>query len=192
MLKFIHSPHFHFHTPFKSKTYLTPNIFQHLQNTPYQTFKNILHLPLKHELHFIIIPPHLFHTHNPTFPPQVFLNQQFQTLTKQQIFLYISHPNHHPLTSKITTHSPNNLSLFSNQLHTYQPITKSPQTIYIHPFTYQNHPTYQNKIHPYPSTQPHNRIHIPLLHPTYSKSSLKHRYTQFRLEHLNQRLYHYW
>ena len=35
-------------------------------------------------------------------------------------------------------------------------------------------------------------IHIGVLHGTYSKSSVKDRYTEFRLEDLNSRLYHYW
>ena len=35
-------------------------------------------------------------------------------------------------------------------------------------------------------------IHIGMLHGTYSKSSTKNRYTEFILEDLNQKLYHYW
>lgn len=31
-----------------------------------------------------------------------------------------------------------------------------------------------------------------MLHGTYSKSSTKNRYTEFILEDLNQKLYHYW
>ena len=97
-----------------------------------------------------------------------------------------------PLTSKITSQWPNNVSVFSNQVETYQAITKSGETIYIHGFSYQNDASYENKIDAYPSSQGQKGIHIGVLHGTYSKSSVKDRYTEFRLEDLNQRLYHYW
>ena len=123
---------------------------------------------------------------------EVFLNEQFERLRKEQIFVYICHGNHDPLTSKITSQWPNNVSVFSNQVETYQAITKSGETIYIHGFSYQNDASYENKIDAYPSSQGQKGIHIGVLHGTYSKSSVKDRYTEFRLEDLNQRLYHYW
>jgi exonuclease SbcD len=45
------------------------------------------------------------------------------------------------------------LFYFSNQVETYQAITKSGETIYIHGFSYQNDASYENKIDAYPSSQ---------------------------------------
>lgn len=42
---------------------------------------------------------------------------------------------------------------FSNQVETYQAITKDGETIFIHGFSYQNDTSYENKIDAYPSSQ---------------------------------------
>ena len=47
----------------------------------------------------------------------------------------------------------NNVSVFSNQVETYQAITKDGETIFIHGFSYQNDTSYENKIDSYPSSQ---------------------------------------
>ena len=191
MVKFIHCADLHLDSPFKSKSYLSPNIFEDVQKSAYESFKNIVDLALKQEVDFIIIAGDLFDSENRTLRAEVFLNEQFERLRKEQIFVYICHGNHDPLTSKITSQWPNNVSVFSNQVETYQAITKSGETIYIHGFSYQNDASYENKIDAYPSSQGQKGIHIGVLHGTYSKSSVKDRYTEFRLEDLNQRLYHY-
>ena len=121
-----------------------------------------------------------------------FLKEQFKRLEKEQIFVYICHGNHDPLTTRITDNWPNNVSVFSNRVETYQAITKAGEQIYIHGFSYQNNTSYENKIDEYPSSQGSNGIHIGMLHGTYSKSKIKQRYTEFMLEDLNHKLYHYW
>jgi len=179
-------------SPFKSKSYLSPSIFEDVQKSAYESFKNIVDLALKQEVDFIIIAGDLFDNENRTLRAEVFLKEQFERLRKEQIFVYVCHGNHDPLTSKISTNWPNNVSVFSNQVETYQAITKDGETIYIHGFSYQNDASYENKIDAYPSSQGQKGIHIGVLHGTYSKSKAKDRYTEFRLEDLNSRLYHYW
>lgn len=122
----------------------------------------------------------------------MFLKEQFERLEKEQIFVYICHGNHDPLSTKISSNWPKNVSVFSNQVETYQAITKDGETIFIHGFSYQNDASYENKIDSFPSSQGQQGIHIGVLHGTYSKSSVKDRYTEFRLEDLNSKLYHYW
>ncbi|MBL7573496.1 metallophosphoesterase family protein [Staphylococcus saccharolyticus] len=192
MVKFIHCADLHLDSPFKSKSYLSPSIFEDVQKSAYESFKNIVDLALKQEVDFIIIAGDLFDNENRTLRAEVFLKEQFERLRKEQIFVYVGHGNHDPLTSKISTNWPNNVSVFSNQVETYQAITKDGETIYIHGFSYQNDASYENKIDAYPSSQGQKGIHIGVLHGTYSKSKAKDRYTEFRLEDLNSRLYHYW
>ena len=123
MVKFIHCADLHLDSPFKSKSYLSPNIFEDVQKSAYESFKNIVDLALKQEVDFIIIAGDLFDRES--YMLRVFLNEQFERLRKEQIFVYICHGNHDPLTSKITSQWPNNVSVFSNQVETYQAITKS-------------------------------------------------------------------
>ncbi len=43
-----------------------------------------------------------------------------------------------------------NITVFSNKVETYEAITKSGETIYIHGFSYENRASYENKIDEYP------------------------------------------
>ena len=47
MVKFIHCADLHLDSPFKSKSYLSPNIFEDVQKSAYESFKNIVDLALK-------------------------------------------------------------------------------------------------------------------------------------------------
>lgn len=192
MIKFIHCADLHLDSPFKSKSHLAPTIFEDVQNSAYESFKKIVDTALKEEVDFVLIVGDLFDSENRTLRAEVFLKEQFQRLEKEQIFVYISHGNHDPLTEKITNDWPDNVSVFSNNVETYQAITKDGETIFIHGFSYQNNTSYENKIDEFPSSQGKNGIHIGMLHGTYSKSSVKDRYTEFILEDLNKKLYHYW
>ena len=192
MVKFIHCADLHLDSPFKSKSHLSPKIFEDIQKSAYESFKNIVDIALQHEVDFVIIAGDLFDSENRTLRAEVFLQQQFERLKNEQIFVYISHGNHDPLTSNITSNWPDNVSVFSNQVETYEAITKAGETIYIHGFSYQDKASYENKIDEYPSSQGQKGIHIGVLHGTYSKSSTKDRYTEFILEDLNSKLYHYW
>ena len=114
MVKFIHCADLHLDSPFKSKSYLSPSIFEDVQKSAYESFKNIVDLALKQEVDFIIIAGDLFDNENRTLRAEVFLKEQFERLRKEQIFVYVCHGNHDPLTSKISTNWPNNVSVFSN------------------------------------------------------------------------------
>lgn len=192
MVKFIHCADLHLDSPFKSKSHLSPNIFEDVQKSAYESFQHIVDLALEKEVDFIIIAGDLFDKENRTLRAEVFLKEQFERLEKEQIFVYICHGNHDPLSTKISSNWPKNVSVFSNQVETYQAITKDGETIFIHGFSYQNDASYENKIDSFPSSQGQQGIHIGVLHGTYSKSSVKDRYTEFRLEDLNSKLYHYW
>lgn len=192
MVKFIHCADLHLDSPFKSRSYLSQSIFEDMQNSAYESFKKIIDLALNEEVDFLIISGDLFDQENRTLRAEVFLKEQFNRLAKEQIFVYICHGNHDPLSANIGTEWPENVSVFSENVETYQTITKSGEEIYLHGFSYQNDASYENKIDAYPSSQGQKGIHIGILHGTYSKTNSKDRYTEFRLEDLNSKLYHYW
>lgn len=192
MIKFIHCADLHLDSPFKSKSHLSPKIFEDVRNSAYESFKKIVDIALKEEVDFIIIAGDLFDNENRTLRAEIFLKEQFKRLEKEQIFVYVAHGNHDPLTSNINTDWPDNVSVFSNQVETYQAITKDGEKVSIHGFSYQNNTSYENKIDDYPSSQGQKGIHIGVLHGTYSKSTEKDRYTEFILEDLNKKMYNYW
>ena len=111
---------------------------------------------------------------------------------EQPYSITIHYGNHDPLSSNIGTEWPGNVSVFSENVETYQTITKNGEEVFLHGFSYQNDASYENKIDAYPTSQGQKGIHIGILHGTYSKSNTSDRYTEFILEDLNSKLYHYW
>lgn len=192
MVKFIHCADLHLDSPFKSRSYLSQSIFEDMQNSAYESFKKIVDYALNEAVDFIIIAGDLFDNENRTLRAEVFLKEQFERLEKEQIFVYICHGNHDPLSSNIGTEWPENVSVFSENVETYQTITKNGEEIFLHGFSYQNDASYENKIDAYPTSQGQKGIHIGILHGTYSKTNASDRYTEFRLEDLNSKLYQYW
>ena len=73
MVKFIHCADLHLDSPFKSKSHLSPKIFEDVQKSAYESFKNIVDLALKKEVDFIIIAGDLFDNENRTLRPELFL-----------------------------------------------------------------------------------------------------------------------
>ncbi|SCS34941.1 metallophosphoesterase family protein [Staphylococcus caeli] len=192
MVKFIHCADLHLDSPFKSRSYLSRSILEDMQKSAYESFKKIVDLALKEEIDFMIISGDLFDQENRTLRAEVFLKEQFERLEREQIFVYLCHGNHDPLSARIGTVWPDNVSVFAENVETYQTITKNGEEIYLHGFSYQNDASYENKLDAYPSSQGQKGIHIGILHGTYSKTNAKDRYTEFRLEDLNNKLYHYW
>lgn len=192
MVKFIHCADLHLDSPFKSRRHMNQAIFQDIQRSAYESFEKIVDLALKEEVDFLIIAGDLFDQQNRTLRAEVFLKEQFERLKKDQIFVYICHGNHDPLSQGVHSSWPKNVSVFSENVETYQTITKNGEEIYLHGFSYKDKGSYENKIDMYPSSQGEKGLHIGILHGTYSKSSEEDRYTEFRLEDLNSKLYHYW
>lgn len=192
MVKFLHCADLHLDSPFASKRYLNPTILKDVENSAYESFKKIIDLALREEVDFMVISGDLFDQHNRTLKAEMFLKGQFERLQKEQIFVYIAHGNHDPLSDQITSKWPENVTVFSKDVETYQAITKSGENVHLHGFSYEKSESYENKIDLYPTNKDRQIVHIGVLHGTYSKAETAHRYTEFRLEDLNAKLYHYW
>ncbi|MBI5975786.1 metallophosphoesterase family protein [Staphylococcus canis] len=192
MVKFIHCADLHLDSPFSAKHYSSPVILKDMENSAYESFKNIIDLALRQEVDFLLISGDIFDAHNHTLRAEIFFKAQMERLRSEQIFVYIVFGNHDPLVERITTKLPENVTVFSDQVETYQAITKNGETIHFHGFSYLNRESYENKIDEYPTNEDRNVIHIGLLHGTYHHSHTKNRFTEFRIEDLNSKLYHYW
>lgn len=192
MVKFIHCADVHLDSPFKSRSHLSPNIFKDVERSTYESFMRLVDYALNEAVDFIIIAGDVFDQKNRTLRAEVFLKEQFERLEKEQIFVYIAHGNHDALSTRVTTSWPKNVTVFSDKVETYQTMTKHGEVVYLHGFSYQEQASYENKIDMYPSSQGQKGLHIGVLHGTYSKSTVEQRYTEFRLEDLNSKLYHYW
>lgn len=96
MVKFIHCSDLHLDSPFKSKSHISPKIFEDVQKSAYESFKNIVDIALQQDVDFVIIAGDLFDSENRTLRAEIFLKQQFERLQNEQIFVYVCHGNHDP------------------------------------------------------------------------------------------------
>src|SRR5699024_10935749 len=91
------------------------------------------------------------------------------------------------------THWPENVAVFKENVETYEMMSRQGERIYLHGFSYLMDDSYENKLDDYPVNHLNEGIHIGILHGTYSKNQYDQaRYTEFNLEALNSKLYHYW
>ncbi|OFS64610.1 DNA repair exonuclease [Nosocomiicoccus sp. HMSC09A07] len=193
MVKFIHAADLHLDSPFKSRSELPPHIVDRLMESTYNATKRMIDYAIKEKVDFIIIAGDVFDQKNRTLKSEIFLKEQFQRLEDNGIFTYMIHGNHDPLDHNVKTSWPSTVHVFKENIETYQLMSKDNEKIFLHGFSYLHDETYENKIDHYPVNNRNDGIHIGILHGTYSKSNTKSkRYTEFTLEDLRSKLYHYW
>src|SRR5699024_12486215 len=117
----------------------------------------------------------------------------FNRLREKNMFVYMTHGNHDPISSGFKTHWPENVAVFKDNVETYEMMSRQGERIYIHGFSYLMDESYENKLDEYPTNTDNRGINIGLLHGTYAKSkeSVK-RYKEFNHEALNSILNIYW
>lgn len=193
MVKFIHAADLHLDSPFKSRSELPPHIVDSLMESTYKATKRMIDYAIKEEVDFVILAGDVFDQKNRTLKSEIFLKEQFKRLEKNGIFTYMIHGNHDPLDHGIQTSWPSTVHVFKDNIETYQLMSKNKEQVFLHGFSYLHDETYENKLDQYPVNTRNDGIHIGILHGTYSKSNTKSaRYTEFTLEELRSKLYHYW
>lgn len=193
MVKFIHCADLHLDSPFKSRTRMPKNIFEDLTSSTYKSVARMIDAAIEEQVDFIIIAGDVFDKENRTLKSETFLKRQFERLKDNGIFVYMLHGNHDPLTENAKTKWPDNVSVFKEQVETFESVSSKGERIFLHGFSYFLDDSYENKLDDYPVNNLNEGIHIGILHGTYSNSNHKQaRYTEFNLETLNNKLYHYW
>lgn len=193
MISFIHCADLHLDSPFKSKHHLPETILNKVMQSGYESFRKIVQHAIDKEVDFIIISGDVFDQLNRTLKAEVFIRDMFEQLQDHDIFVYMIHGNHDPLNDGVKTTLPENVVVFDKDVGSYELITKRNEHVFIHGFSYQKDMSYENKLDEYPTNHENKGIHIGILHGTYSKATdVKERYTEFTLEQLNEKLYHYW
>ncbi|MFB9861069.1 exonuclease SbcCD subunit D [Salinicoccus siamensis] len=193
MVKFIHCADLHLDSPFKSRSKMIPGIFDVLTESTYISVKRMIDYAIQEKVDFLVIAGDMFDAANRTLKSEVFMRRQFERLKESGIFVYIIHGNHDPLTDGFKTEWPDNVTVFGENVETYEMVSSHGDRIFLHGFSYFLDDTYENRLEEYPVNTMNEGIHIGLLHGTYSHSqSSQKRYTEFNLQMLNEKLYHYW
>ncbi|WP_026866580.1 DNA repair exonuclease [Jeotgalicoccus sp. S0W5] len=193
MVKFIHAADLHLDSPFKSRTKMPASILEILMESTYKSVTRMVDFAISERVDFILISGDVFDQANRSLKSEIFLKNQFNRLRDKGIFVYMIHGNHDPLSSGFKTNWPENVAVFRENVETYEMMSNKGERIYLHGFSYLLDESYENKLDEYPTNTDNRGIHIGLLHGTYAKTDNDvKRYTEFNLEALNNKLYHYW
>lgn len=193
VVKFIHAADLHLDSPFKSRTKMPASILEILMESTYKSVTRMVDFAISERVDFILISGDVFDQSNRSLKSEIFLKNQFNRLKDKGIFVYMIHGNHDPLSSGFKTNWPENVSVFKENVETYEMMSNKGERVYLHGFSYLLDESYENKLDEYPTNTDNRGIHIGLLHGTYAKTDNDvKRYTEFNLEALNNKLYHYW
>ncbi|TVT29811.1 DNA repair exonuclease [Salinicoccus cyprini] len=193
MVKFIHSADLHLDSPFKSRSKMPSGLFEVLMESTYNSVARMMDTAIEEKVDFIIIAGDVFDQANRTLKSEIFMKRQFERLKEAGIFAYVIHGNHDPLTDGFKTSWPDNVTVFKENVETYEMVSAKGEKVSLHGFSYYLDDSYENKLDDYPINSMNQGIHIGILHGTYAKSRYsQERYTEFNLEVLNDKLYHYW
>ncbi|MCK1976006.1 DNA repair exonuclease [Jeotgalicoccus huakuii] len=193
VVKFIHAADLHLDSPFKSRTKMPASILEILMESTYKSVTRMVDFAISERVDFILISGDVFDQSNRSLKSEIFLKNQFNRLKDKGIFVYMIHGNHDPLSSGFKTNWPENVAVFKENVETYEMMSNKGERVYLHGFSYLLDESYENKLDEYPTNTDNRGIHIGLLHGTYAKTDNDvKRYTEFNLEALNNKLYHYW
>ena len=193
MVSFIHTADLHLDSPFKSRAKMPSGVLEALMESTYKSVERMIDFAVEQKVDFIVIAGDVFDQSNRTLKSEIFMRRQFERLKDNGIFAFVTHGNHDPLTDGFKTSWPDNVTVFKENVETNELISSEGEKILLHGFSYFLDDSYENKLDEYPVNTLNDGIHIGILHGTYSKSTHKHeRYTEFNLETLNEKLYHYW
>lgn len=191
MIKFIHCSDLYLDEPFDLKSQLPEHIMQDVYRASFESFKNLVDDAIDMQVDFILISGNLFSSKNRNIRADKFIEQQFKRLNKARIFVYIIAGTEDHLSVKSYVKYPENIVVFSDEVQSYELITQSGERVFLHGFSYKSDGTYENKLDKYPNNEVNQSIHIGLLHAIHHRID-GYTATEFSIEDLNRKLYHYW
>lgn len=191
MVKFIHCADLYLDEPFNLYSNMPEHIMQDVCNASFESFKNLVDDAIDLKVDFIVISGNLFSSSNRNIRADKFIERQFERLNKAHIFVYYIAGTSDSLNQKCYVNFPVNIVRFSEDVQSYELITERGERVFIHGFSYKENDNYENKLDQYPINEVDNSIHIGLLHAIHHKID-GYSTTEFSLEDLNTKLYHYW
>lgn len=192
MIKFIHTSDIHLDMPLQLDSHLPEKVLTDVVEASFTSFKKLVDDAINEQVDFIIISGGLFHHEYPSIRAYQFIQKQFNRLNDAHIFVYYICGNEDYLNFNTYMEIPNNVIVFGQDVSSYELITNNGTRVYLHGFSYFNEDSLENKIDRFPVVPVDQSIHIGLLHGTYAKSDIKKRITEFQVEDLNSKMYHYW
>src|SRR5690625_7121821 len=101
------------------------NIFEELTSSTYKSVTRMFDKAIEEQVDFIIIAGDVFDRENRTLKAETFLKKGFERLKDNGIFVYMIHGNHDPLSENVKSKWPDNVSVFKENVETFERDRKS-------------------------------------------------------------------
>jgi DNA repair exonuclease SbcCD nuclease subunit len=193
-VKFIHTADLHLDTPFKGLTNWNAELAQNLKNATFKSFRNIIDLSLHAQVDFLLISGDIFDSKQESLAAKLFLIQELERLSRDDIKVYVVCGNHDPYGGWVQdVNKLENVSVFGPdevEKHTYKKDGEDIADIYGISFDKAN--IKENLASQFMITEPAAPISIALLHGTIGSSGPHRNYAPFKLEEIKNTGFDYW
>lgn len=192
MIKFIHCSDIRLDEPYQLVGNVPEYIMKSLRNSSFQSLKRVVDDAINKQVDFIVISGNLFSSKNRNIKADDFAAKQFARLKEENIYVYYIHGIEDNMSVQSFYKFPDNVIVFSDEVQTYELVTKNKSRVFFHGFSYKEYSNYEYKLDQYAVNEVDQTIHIGILNGLHHKLKGEDTHTEFHIEELNRKLYHYW
>ncbi|QNR08486.1 metallophosphoesterase family protein [Macrococcoides canis] len=192
MIKFIHCSDIRLDEPFQLAGDIPQYIMKSIRNAGYKSLKRVVDDAIDRQVDFIIISGNLFSQKYRNIRADYYAAQQFERLKAENIYVYYIHGIEDNMSVKSFHKFPDNVITFGEDVETYELVTKGRERVRFHGFSYKEYSNYEYKLDMYPVNEVDQSIHIGLLNGLHHQMNTEKAHTEFHIEELNRKMYHYW
>lgn len=169
MIKFIHCSDIRLDEPFQLVGNVPEYIMKSIRNSSFQSLKRVVDDAIEKKVDFIIISGNLFSSKNRNIKADDYAAKQFARLKEENIYVYYIQGIEDNMSVQSFYKFPDNVIVFSDEVQTYELVTKNKSRVFFHGFSYKEHSHYEYKLDQYPVNEVNQTIHIGILNGLHHK-----------------------
>ncbi|MCU9612523.1 DNA repair exonuclease [Caldibacillus lycopersici] len=191
-ISFIHCADLHLDSPFVGLKSIPNNIFQQIQQSTFQAFRNIVDFAIERQVDFIIIAGDLYDGEDRSIRAQILFRNEMERLEKEGIPVFIVHGNHDHLNGSWTElQMPKSVVTFGENVEMKALQTKRGESVHLYGFSYKQKHVSERMIEHYQKVDGAD-YHIGILHGHDSQNPNHYSYAPFKISELLEKNFDYW
>ncbi|WP_318616720.1 DNA repair exonuclease [Sporosarcina sp. YIM B06819] len=191
-IRFIHTADLHLDSPFKGMTGLPMERLNHLRDSTFVAFTNLIDHAINTKPDFVLIAGDIYDGEDRSLRAQMKFHEGMEKLNEAGISVFISHGNHDHLAGKWTRFAlPPNVHVFNDQVEEVQ-CNVNGQAVSIYGFSYKERHIRERMVDAYPIAQNQDAFHIGMLHGSLAGDDTHAVYAPFTKSELLAKHYDYW
>jgi DNA repair protein SbcD/Mre11 len=191
--RFIHCSDLHIDSPFKGLASQVPSLIEHLRESTFRSFNNIVKLAVEEKVDAVLIAGDIFDGTDQSLQAQLKFRRGLLELSQKGIPSFIVHGNHDPSNSwSHTLDWPEGTNIFPGNKVEHIPVTQDGQTLaWIYGISYPQREVNENLALKFKKDHEHG-FAIGLLHANVGQQPGHDNYAPCSLQDLMSRDFDYW